>query len=325
VPGSRQEQYDLYTFTANISYVCLWNERYARIEQVRNLVYDATHKYFEYFLPAICTKISVSTIAENFDKSPLKDVVESQYAPYTLAKLAVSWKGIARPGNWTITESMNPEVYMRQIPSWGFIWRSDGSPALDSEAPAVQEVKATITRSMKGFRRIPNWFFSLIGRVNVNEWYDSITGIVYAPDTLLFQPTSFSRSISMQTDDDDRLFDFDYTLNWNPVGWNSWIRPHGIDRVLYDGQRVFMYPPVVFPNLEQLDEVNRSGIPPYIVALPNYDGSYHRIYVNDGNGDNVAGVTVDPDIPSEMHPFVFPPTFYLPANNVYHAVQGNDL
>ncbi|MDR1382995.1 MAG: hypothetical protein LBJ67_03985, partial [Planctomycetaceae bacterium] len=74
VPGTRNETYDPYNFSASVQYICLWNERYARIESIRNLTYDATHKYFEYYMPAVCTKISVTSYAENFDQSPLKEV-----------------------------------------------------------------------------------------------------------------------------------------------------------------------------------------------------------------------------------------------------------
>ena len=236
IPGSRTESYQQLECSMHVEYGCDWHERYEKAGLLSILTYDAPIDYFRCYFPAWVSNIAVTGLKEGgtlpqeapTTTEPLqsKDVNRfagtgheklPQYSPYTYAKLAVDYKAKARPNPWSITETLTPEIGMRQIPIFDFYWMSDGGPILDAEAPGMQTVQAKIQRQIKGVRAVPDWFFSLEGRSNSNVWTDVITKISYARGTLLFQPSSMQRTITFSQDNDDSLWDFAFVLAWNPV------------------------------------------------------------------------------------------------------------
>ncbi|NLW46884.1 MAG: hypothetical protein GXY86_06075, partial [Firmicutes bacterium] len=193
VNGSRSETYSPTEFTAHVEYTCPWELRVDGQYALLRAVYNAPVTYFRRYLPAEAQNVQVSLFGAAGGQTNLQ---VDTFQPYPLAKLAVDYKGFARPGAPTIQEQVQPSFKMRQLPSWGYYWRSDGSPVLDNEAPAIQEVQVKINRTFDGLRFIPSWFYDLGGCVNNAPWLDIITGITYLPGTLLFVPSNLSKSVS---------------------------------------------------------------------------------------------------------------------------------
>lgn len=246
VNGSRSESYTTTEFTAHVEYTCPWFMRVQGGNELMAAVYNAPIEYYKYFMPAEAQSVQVSVWGAEGVNVPL---AVDTYQPYTLAKLSVDYKGFARPGNIQIQEQVQPSFKMRQLPSWGYYWRSDGSPVLDNESPAIQEVQTKISRTFSGLHFVPDWFYNLAGSVNDALWTDQITNMTYLPGTLLFVPTNFDRSITMARGDEDYNWTIAFELNWNPIGWNNFNRPNGVDTMMKRGSQVCFYPYKDFSTL----------------------------------------------------------------------------
>lgn len=303
INGSRSENYSTTEFTSKVEYACKWDDRYIYADYLMGRCYNHTindlridadsygeraagnhrRNYYNDYFPAMPTAVQVSTFgAEGVSVTSAVNLTPS-FQKYTMAKISVDYKGLARPGLLSLQQTTTPTFGMRQLPSWGYYWRSDGSPVLDAEAPAVQEPQAKIQRNLSGIRNIPWWFFSLSGCTNINAWSDLVTGISYLPGTLLFQASNMERSITMARGDDDYLWNISFEIAWNPIGWNNFRRPHGVDSMMCKNSAVYLYPPVLYPTL--LVDPNNPDDSQFIsdaynVCLQRDDGSLYMIHVN---------------------------------------------
>ena len=300
VNGARQETYTPTEFTAHTEYICPWPERYLYKESVMGSVFNAyppinaagnvdfstaIPSYWNHYYPAVVTQVSIAPLGpEGVTVTPANGAPLT-FQPYTVAKLSVDYKGRARAGNATLQETVTPSLSARTLPSWGYYWRSDGSPVLDREAPGLQEVKASIQRHLTGIRRVPSWFFSLAGCVNYNPWTDLMTNISYLPETLLFIPTTMERQVTMDRSDDDFVWDISYEIMWNPVGWNNFRRPHGVDCMMYNGEPVVLYTVKPFETLL---------VNPNAIEADQMMGEPYRVHLVDNAGmDYYIGVAFD--------------------------------
>ena len=273
VNGTRSESYGTSEFTAHAEFYCPWKSRVEAQYHIMQKIYNAPPYYFAYYLPAEVQSVQIGVLGAEGINRYLED---DTYQPQTLAKLTVEYKGLSRNGNLSLNEQLQPSLKMRQLPAWGYYWRSDGSPVLDNESPAIQEVQAKITRSIDGLRRIPAWFYELAGCVNNAPWIDALTGTTYLPGTLLFIPTNCDRTLTLARGDDDSIWKIGFELNWNPIGWNNYMRPNGVDTMMKNNALVCFYPYKLFPtlgaDLGNLEEENW------------YNYSYIAHMVDDTNG-----------------------------------------
>lgn len=292
INGSRSESYSDTEFSGHIEFTCPWNARSYYIAEIKHRVYPypvflngVGSEFYQTYYPPVPISVSVSTMgAEGVNVEPVDYLT---YQPYTMAHLTVEYKGMSRPGNFSASESVSPNFGMRQLPSWGYYWRSDGSPLLDNESPGIQETKCEITRTLTGIRRIPWWFYRLGGKVNLNAWVDGMTGQAYLPDTLLFVPSNMQRNVTYQSGDDDNIWTISFALKWNPIGWNSFRRPHGVDQIMRNGVPQYFYPRYYFPTF-LIDLNEQVAGDPYQVKVPYIDGTVAYIVINfDGT---VAGI-----------------------------------
>lgn len=273
--GSRSERYSITEFTASMSFICDWKDRYSYVEVLRDSVYapdncemwvhtdydpstgdPITHlymrnSYFNYYLPAQVQDIQISVLGAEggpgydtlqwIDRNKVLHDVE-QYQKFTKAKLSVSYKALARPSSATLDQTVTPQVQMRKLPPFGFYWLSDGSLVLDKEAPGKQEIKLKIQRTMSNVRSVPPVFFDLAGSVNADPVFDALTGMTFPAGTLLYMPTNMQKKMTSAIGDDDRLWNFGFELNFNPIGWNRFQRPHGVDAMMFNGIPMNLYP-----------------------------------------------------------------------------------
>lgn len=295
INGSRTETYNDTEFNAHIEYVCVWEYRNWYVSVLHDKVYpkylpilaDGTTdtSYYNWYYPAQAISCSVSNMgAEGVTVAPAYNAesqayFETHYQSYTRAKISVDYKGIARPGAWSVQESITPTYSGRQLPSWGFYWRSDGSPIMDNETPFIQELMIDINRTITGVRQLPWWFYGLGGKTNFNAWTDVFTGEAFLPDTLLFIPSSLQRQITYNRSDDDNIWSIGFSLKYNPIGWNSFRRPHGVDMMMRNGAPVFLYGKGVFPNLCVTPEDVMAG-EPYTVIVENENGTQQNFQVD---------------------------------------------
>lgn len=286
VNGSRSETFAQFDFTARAEFTCSWEDRFAKADALMGTIYnyparEGSDGFYSRYYPAQVTNVSVNTWgAEGITTSTVTPPV---WQPYTLAHLQVDYKALARPSNWNIQETVVPTLSMRQLPSWGFYWRSDGSPVLDTESPALMQVQAKITRHINGIRKIPEWFYTLAGGVNENSWTDSVTNISYLPGTLLFNPSNMDRTITLARGDDDNIWNIAFDLSWNPIGWNNFQRPHGVDMMMYDEAPVYLYPTYTFPRLLLSDYDDESLVDyvgePYQITIQGLAASQTQSYI----------------------------------------------
>ncbi len=246
VNGTRSETYGFSEFQAHAEYYCPWHKRVLAQAYIYTTIYNAPIDYFKIYYPAEVMNVQIGVLGAEGINRYLPD---DSFQPHTMAHLTVDYKGFARAGNLSLQEQLQPTLKMRQLPSWGYYWRSDGSPVLDNESPAIQEVQAKITRNIDGLRRIPGWFYRLAGCVNNAAWMDGLTGTTYLPGTLLFSPTNCDRTITRARGDDDNIWKIAFELNWNPIGWNNFMRPNGIDTMMKNNSLVCFYPYKPFPTL----------------------------------------------------------------------------
>jgi len=201
--GSRSETFAQFEFTANVSYHCRWDDRFALADWLSHTVYNNPAEssdysnanpstvYYNSYYPAQVMSIQVNTLGAEGKtaysrQDPLSQgwLIDLPLQPYTLAKLQVTYKGRARPSPVALKQTVTPSTGMRQLPSWGFYWRSDGSPVVDAESPAIQENGLKLSRTLSGVRRVPQWFLGLTGCINANAWTDHITGMNFLPGML---------------------------------------------------------------------------------------------------------------------------------------------
>lgn len=290
VSGTRSETLVQFDFTATVSYHCRWDDRYWIARWLANSVYnnpseDAVNlglTYYNSYYPARAINVTMKPLGAEGKTINVPFGSPVPWQPYTMAQLDVQYKGRALPSNVSIRETVTPASAMRQLPSWGFYWRSDNAPVLDAEAPAIQERSMKIQRNLSGVRRIPYWFLGLEGCINANDWTDALTGMNYLAGTLLYTPTSMDRTITMSMDDDDFIWNVAYELAWNPIGWNNFRRPHGVDTIMYKESEYPLFPRVVYPSLgHNVEDPTLSLLgADYFVQLQRYDGSTYIIHVD---------------------------------------------
>lgn len=314
--GTRSEQYSSTEFSATVEYHGPWLNRNAVINALRDTVFPVTVEnlgpYYSYYQPASVQSISVSPVG--LEGVHINSDFHTPYQPYTMAKYSVQYKGLARPGNSSIQEQVTPNIQMRQMPSFGCYWYSDGAPVLDREAPAIRESHLTINRTITGVRMLPDFFFALAGCVNSNTWQDSILGKIFLPGTLLYTPANLDRQMTFANDNDDYLWTFSYSLEWNPIGWNNFQRPHAVDTMMYsvpkvetkeengeevqeitgwEGVPIQMFPPAFFPTMifdPNYTDGTEWVMNPFRVTGVDYDGVPYCAYVDAlGNVEAVKG------------------------------------
>jgi len=301
--GSRSETRQQFEFSANVNYFCDWEDRNLVAAYLEETCYNPTSaegqdtlSYFTHYYPAVVTQITLRPLGAEAKTVKIVERPNLKHIPlqaHTLAKLEVQYKGRALPSLLNFKQNVTPSVSMRQLPTWGYYWRSDGSPLLDQESVAQQETRLKIQRSISGIRQIPPWFFDLRGKVNVNPWVDWITirafednrPSIFMPGTLLYMPSSMDRQISTQKDADNQIWNLQFELSWNPIGWNNFQRPHGIDTIMRNvgtppavqGEQWYMYPPddfgVLLPNKTWIGDY-------YIVRLEKYNGEIYSVHVS---------------------------------------------
>lgn len=317
--GTRSEQYSATEFTATVEYHGPWLNRNEVINALRDTVFPVTvdnlGPYYSYYQPASVQSISVAPVG--LEGVHINSDFHTPYQPYTMAKYSVQYKGLARPGNSSIQEQVTPNIQMRQLPSFGYYWYSDGSPVLDKEAPAIRENHLTINRTITGVRILPDFFFGLAGCVNSNAWQDAILGRVFLPGTLLYTPANLDRQMTFANDNDDYLWTFSYSLEWNPIGWNNFQRPHAVDTMMvsvpriewkwdeerkkrlkkitgWDGKHIRMFPAAEFPTMifdpNNQDALTKWALDPFQVTGVDYDGVHYCAHVDAlGNVEAVKG------------------------------------
>lgn len=313
--GTRSENYGTTEFTGNITFIGPWMGRNEVMAVLRHTVFPVTSdnviSYYGYYQPAFVQSISVQPVG--LEGTHIITDYHTPLQPYTRAKYAVQYKGMTRPGNSTVQEQVTPSCHMRQIPSFGYYWYSDGAPVLDQEAPAVRGMMMSITRTISGVRVLPDFFFNLAGCVNSEAWHDAVLGRTFLPGTLLFIPSNIDRQMTFANDNDDYLWTFAYTLEWSPIGWNNFQRPHGVDTMMYSypvfkkkwvasarkyikvlddwvGVPVQLYPAVPFPSMifdPNDPDVSEWLMEEFYVDGIDYDGIMFEAYV-----DNFGAVTV---------------------------------
>jgi hypothetical protein len=243
ITGSRTESYNVLGMSAKVSIVCPWNTRYEVMQGISQTKYPLPNGASNFYLAAYPKSFEVSVFEEKGSSSDVYSV------SYTKAKIDVSYECRSKYNERSITETLTPILNMRRLPAWGFYWRSDGSPILDDQAPAILNVQAKITRQCTGCQKIPVWFYDYAGCVNDAPWLDKFTNNTYDTGTLLFIPSSLSKAITTNPTDEDNVWDIGYELMWNPVGWNNFMRPHGIDYMMFDGRRFYFYVEKSFSSL----------------------------------------------------------------------------
>jgi hypothetical protein len=203
----------------------------------------------KYPLPAGASNYYYSAYPKSFDVSVWEECgnpSDTDAVTYTKAKIDVQYECRAKYNERSVTETLTPILNMRRLSAWGFYWHSDNSPILDDQAPAIMQVQAKIARQLTGWANIPSWFYDLAGCVNESSWNDTFTKISYEADTLLFIPSSMSKQVTTNPTDEDNIWDFSFELMWNPIGWNKFMRPHGIDYMMVNGQQYYHYSQKLF-------------------------------------------------------------------------------
>ena len=355
VNGTRQESYGTTEFTATKEYLCDWDKRFDYIEVLRETVYPyedytysverdvtkvlpdgtrvtspvtyITNSYWNYYMPAFAQNISVSPLGAEgagYDAVPIINesgelYYETNMQKYTKAKLTVSYKGLSRLSSATLDQTLTPQITYRKLPPFGFTWLSDGAQVVDKEAPGKQETKLKIQRTLNNIRCVPNIFFELAGCVNDALVVDWLTEMTFPAGTLLYMPTNMTKRMTSAIGDDDRLWNFSFELNFNPIGWNRFQRPHGIDTMMFNGVPADLYPYANFELLglnEQLnavsedDQVTQTASSPltalyedYMVLFQTKSGVVKLLDVR-GNGTVVLindDVTRFPDKPLPLY------------------------
>jgi hypothetical protein len=236
ITGSRTEHYDRLSMTAKVTLISPWDSRYSCMVAISQTQYPLPIGALDYYYSSYPKSFDVSVWEEAGGKTDVDAVT------YTKAKIDVQYECRAKYNEKSVTESLTPILNMRRLSAWGFYWASDGAPILDDQAPAVLQVQAKIARQLTGWKKIPSWFFDLAGCVNDSTWTDTFTKISYDADTLMFIPSSMSKQVTTNPTDEDNIWDFSFELMWNPIGWNSSMRPHGIDFIMVNGSRYYNYP-----------------------------------------------------------------------------------
>jgi len=243
VNGSRTETYTRSELTAKVTVICPWDSRFAVMSAI---------SLTKYPLPAGASQIYYDAYPKSMDASVYEEVglpSDVYEVSYSKAKIDITYickSKSAADLESSITETVTPILNMRRLSTWGFYWASDGSPALPDESPAMLQIQIKIVRQITGVSQIPAWFWSLAGCVNQNAWTDIFTQASHDIGTLLFIPSSLSKQITVNPEDIDNVWDIGFELMWNPIGWNKFQRPHGIDSLKFGNQNFEMYQPKLF-------------------------------------------------------------------------------
>jgi hypothetical protein len=126
-------------------------------------------------------------------------------------------------GDTIVSESYEPSVEFVTLDPTNFRWGSPTGEALNpDEAPGrlVHTADYVYTRYL--MPAVPAGIASLIGKVNDSTLAATIiTGLTFAPGTLLFRPPSISR---ITTTTGAKAFTIAYRMTHRPEGWNQFWR-----------------------------------------------------------------------------------------------------
>lgn len=155
-----------------------------------------------------------------FDSKPTS--FEGQTAVYEDALVTVSYSSKVEEN--LIAESIEPNVEFITLDHKRFRWGSDasGDPLSEAEAPGRQKHSLALTRThYKLEPPLPASLLTLPGKCNDTAYASALLGLSFAKETLLFMPSSLSRTI---TTAGDRAFDLTLKYAYQPEGWNKYWR-----------------------------------------------------------------------------------------------------
>ena len=149
----------------------------------------------------------------------------------TYASAIVTAKYSTKIEEILVSETFEPSVEYTQLDHKDFIWgviNEDGGvtlsdPVKEREAPGRALFSMVLSRTI--YKVLPpldpSWL-TLPGCVNRDTYTSYLLGLEFEPETLLWMPTTLSRTIKL---DGSRAYDLPIKLAYKPEGWNKFWRP----------------------------------------------------------------------------------------------------
>lgn len=207
IAGSAQETFDKDGLKASVQVQVAWGDRHTAKAALYGIAWP-------YHPGARCNGIGIAP----FNAKMLAD---GQGGTYEDAILTLSFS--SRETEDLVEESLEPTVEFITQDHKHYRWTdADGDPLTEKEAPGRQRFSLVLSRTIYKLAPPLNaGLLTLVGYVNDAAYTSELLGLTFALETLLFQPTSISRTI---TTAGDPACNVALKFAFNPNTWNKYYR-----------------------------------------------------------------------------------------------------
>ena len=229
--GSPRERVTEDGFQAQRKLKCAWADRLTLMDQLPNrsesvgddIVYIRGHLY-PGKTDVYCYQCSCEPLYD-------KDVQlgsASGIAKYTYAVITADYKqstlgDISNDVETLVTESIDSAIDTLMLPKKGLYWTTGANKkalTLDESPHAVREL-FTWVYTMHSLPTIPDWFFTLVGRVNDSAVTSLALKRTFEAETLLYGPPTCER---IRTTAGIQAWNATVRFVYDPDGWNKFPR-----------------------------------------------------------------------------------------------------
>lgn len=207
--GTANEQTGKEGVTATVQLMCAYADRYAlRADLIGN------RNLWPHNPVARVVGVGVAPF-------PGVGITDGQTLTYEKAVLTVNYSSNEEED--LISESIEPTIEFITKSHKNFRWtNATGDPLNEKEAPGQQIFSMALNRTIyKLVPPLPATILTELGKCNTDAYSSSLLGLSFAAETLLFQPTSLSRTL---TTDGDRAIDLSMKFLFNSNTWNKFFR-----------------------------------------------------------------------------------------------------
>jgi hypothetical protein len=150
-----------------------------------------------------------------------KGISDGQGLTYESAIATVNYS--SKENEDLVSESLEPSVEFVTQDHKHYRWtNASGDPLVAAEAPGRQIFSFVLTRTLHKLEPpLPPGLLTCLGQCNETVYTSALLGLAFAEETLLFQPTSISRTI---TSDGSDALDVNLKFAFKPDGWNKYYR-----------------------------------------------------------------------------------------------------
>lgn len=208
--GTRDEKIGPDGFECSVTLRVAYADRYSLVEDL--LINERLWPHFNALVAPTASSAVIENVGLEDNGDPTNGVMQ-----YSESLVKVSYSTEKKD---LISEELEPTMDFRTLDHRFFRW-SSGAMLMEAEAPGRILRGFNYTRTYFYVTSLPTEITTLIGSVNNIARSSTALGLTFAPETLLYNAPSVSRTIAASGAE---TFTVKIRLSYKPSGWNTFWR-----------------------------------------------------------------------------------------------------